>query len=123
MLPHVPPQEFGSPVGVGVAVPVPVGVGVGVAVPVPVGVGVALPVAVGEAVGDERVKDKLHALVGDTASAFGLLLGAFGATDCCLNSYKRYAVKIAIPARITVATIIKIVPILLTGFFIFLEPA
>lgn len=85
LLPHVPPQEFGSPVGVGVADPVPVGVGV--AVPVPVGVGVALPVAVGVAVADERVKDRLHALVGDDiVSAFGLLLGAFGATDCCLNS-------------------------------------
>ena len=51
----------------------------------PVGVGVAedVPVGVGEDV--DKVKDKVQALAGDASSAFGLLLGAFGATVVSLN--------------------------------------
>ena len=77
MLPQVPPQEFGVPVGVVVGVVVGVAVPVGVAVSV--GVAVGVPVAI--------VNDNKQALVGvvETSSAFGLLLGAFGATVCCLS--------------------------------------
>ena len=84
MLPQVPPHEFGVPVGVpdGVAVGVPVGVAVGV----PDGVAVGVPdgVAVGVA---PIVKDKEQAGlgVGEASCAFGILLGTFGATGCCLN--------------------------------------
>ncbi len=69
--PQVPPHAFGAP-GVGV------GVGVGVAVGVGVGVGVAAA----------RAKDKVQVFVtgaADGSAAAGLLVGAAGETDCCLN--------------------------------------
>lgn len=75
MLPHVPPHEFGSPDEVGVAVAVAVGVAEAVAVAVAVPVGVAVV----------KVNAREQLLVGEVSSAFGLLLGTFGATDVCLS--------------------------------------
>ncbi len=59
--------------------------GVGLEEDVPVGVGVAVELPVGVGVAVDIVKDKVQALVGDTVSALGLLLGTFGATVVSLN--------------------------------------
>lgn len=74
----MPLQEFGSPGGfVGVAV------GVGVTVGVPVGVAVGEPVGVGVGVPPNVKVSAVHAF--GVSAAFGLLVGTFGATACCLN--------------------------------------
>lgn len=79
----------GELVGVAVAVGVGVGVAVGVLVGLPVGVGVGEPVgvavgvAVGLPVGVASVK--VRAVQAWGAAALGWLVGAVGATGCCLN--------------------------------------
>ncbi len=72
--------DVGLSLGVGVALPDGVGVGLplGVGVGLPDGVGVALPDGVGV------VNVKVRALQPSVA-ALGLLVGAVGATDSCLN--------------------------------------
>jgi len=79
----VPPQEFGVPEGVGVWVGVAVGVEVGV--PVGVSVGVAVGVAVGVEVDRLKVKAVQELAVGQGVAAAGLLVGAIGVIDSCLN--------------------------------------
>lgn len=91
------------------------------AVAIAVVVGVAVKVGIGDSVGPEIVKVIEQLFTGATFSALGRLSGTLGATGSCLSSYNLMAVKMAIPARITVVIIIKIVPSLLTGFFIFFD--
>lgn len=80
LLPQVPPQELGAPVGPGL----PVGLAVGDAVGEPVDVAVA----VGDAVAVNRVNDRVQAPgVGDgvISAACGILDGTLGATEVDLN--------------------------------------
>jgi len=85
LLPQVPPQELGEPVGVGVGVGDGenggVGVGDGVGDGDGDGVGVGLGVVV------DIVKEMEQLFEGDvvTSSALGRLLGTLGATGCCLS--------------------------------------
>jgi hypothetical protein len=72
LLPQVPLQEFGTPVGVAV------GVAVGVWFPVGVGVGVWFPVGVGVGEPVDIVNVKLQVLL--FSAACGILEGTFGAT-------------------------------------------
>lgn len=87
LLPQVPLQVLGVPVGPGVGDNVSVAVGVGVGEPVPVAVGVSVGVIVGVGVGEPRLKVNNWQALGVAAAdaAWGIELGALGVTACCRN--------------------------------------
>jgi len=76
LVPQVPLQLLGVPVGVVLGVGVTTGVPVGVAVGVPDGV----PVGVGVGVFKAKVKERVQDAGGVISAALGILEGTFGAT-------------------------------------------
>ena len=104
----------GTGVGLGDGLGLGVGEGLGLGDGVGLGDGLGFGVGVGVAI----TKEIEQTLVGGTVAAAGLIDGAFGVMVPCLVWYSFMAVKMAIPAKSSVATIIMIVVVCFLRFCI-----